>query len=391
MKIVRIECFPIGVPLRFPIRLPNVNITQLNTVLVKIHADCGTVGIAESGDTSSWYRGESQASICATICDVFARQILLGEDPRNLEKIVGAMDVISRENFQAKALVDCALHDLLGKAQGVPVYQLLGGRTRESVPLGWVLSAGEPDDVAQRARRAVDNGFVQLKVKVGRHTYDRDVASVAAVRAEVGDAIRVVLDANGSWHYETALKMLRRLDPYGLDFVEQPVPYNDLEGMARLRNKVGTPIYADEAVQEPQDLLRVVKAGAADGVILKLQKMGGLTKARKFLAVAEMLDIPILSSSLVGSTFEAAPSAHLMVSNRWASNFITESTGPLVVHGTMNSSEISPDTDLATEIPLFESGVTAPLDKPGFGLELNEAVFERCRGSEPARVARMPV
>jgi len=389
MKITRVECFPIGVPLRYPIRLPNINITRLNTVLLKIHTDTGLTGIAESGDTSSWYRGESQASICSMICDVIAPQLLLGEDPRNIEKIVGRMDIMVRENFQAKGIVDCALHDLVGKALEVPVYELLGGRTRESTPMGWVLSAGEPEDVARRARQAVDNGFIQLKVKVGRHTFDRDVASVAAVRSEVGSKARIVLDANGSWNYEQALKVLRRLEPYALDFVEQPLPYNDLDGMIRLRGKVGMPIYADEAVQEPQDLLALVKAGAADGVILKLQKMGGLLKARKFLAVAEMLDIPVLCSSLVGTTVEAAPAPHLWVSNHCASSCISESVGPLVVHGVMQSADIAPGADLVTEIPRFEQGRAHPLEKPGFGLELNEEVFQRCLDGRPAKVAEL--
>lgn len=389
MKITRVECFPLGVPLRFPIRLPNINITRLDTVLIKIHADNGLIGFAESGDTSPWYRGESQASICSMICDVIAPQLLLGEDPRSIEKIVGGMDVLIRENFQAKSLVDCALHDLVGKALGVPVYELLGGRSREDVPLCWVLSAGEPDEVASRARLAVDNGFVQLKVKVGRHTFDRDVASVAAVRAEVGDGMRVVLDANGSWNYEQALKMLRRLEPYGLEFIEQPLPYNDIEGMVRLRNKSATAIYADEAVQEPHDLLTLVKAGAADGFILKLQKMGGLTKARKVLAVAEMLGVPVLSSSLVGSTVEAAPSTHLWVSNHWASACISESVGPLVVHGVMQSADIEAGTDLVNVIPPFEQGRAMPLERPGFGLEINENVFRRFLGDGKASMASL--
>ncbi len=160
MKITKVECIPVSMPLKKPLRLPNVTITKLDTLLLRLHTDIGLVGIAESGDTSSWYRGESQASMVAMICDIFAPRILLGEDPRNIEKIVGAMDTLARDNNQAKALVDCALHDLKGKALGVPVYQLLGGRTRESAPLGWVLSAGEPAKVAEAALAAREAGFV---------------------------------------------------------------------------------------------------------------------------------------------------------------------------------------------------------------------------------------
>ncbi|MGF6673812.1 mandelate racemase/muconate lactonizing enzyme family protein [Paraburkholderia sp. WSM4174] len=195
MKITRVECIPISMPLKKPIKLPNVTITRLNTLLLAITADNGLVGYAESGDTSSWYRGESQASMTAMISDVFAPRILLGEDPGNIEKIVGMMDQLARDNNQAKALVDCALHELKGKSLGVPVYSLLGGRTREKIPLGWVLSAGEPEKVAELAIQVRDNGFSAFKLKVGRHTFDNDVATVREVRAALGPDAKITLDA----------------------------------------------------------------------------------------------------------------------------------------------------------------------------------------------------
>lgn len=377
-------------PLAKPIVLPNITITCLNTVLLRIHADNGLVGVAESGDTSSWYRGETQASISAMICDVFAPRILLGEDPCNIEKIVGAMDTLARDNNQAKALVDCALHDLKGKHLGVPVYQLLGGRTRESVPLGWVLSAGQPDKVAELALVALEEGFTAFKLKVGRGTFDNDVATAQAVREAIGYRARICLDANGSWNYEQALRTVRRLDAFDLDFIEQPLPHWDLDGMARLRERVRTPIYADEGAQELHHLREIADRRAADGVILKIQKVGGLIKAQRFLSVAQMLDLPVFCSTLIGSGVEACPSTHLWVANHWASQFMSESAGPLAVHAAWHSDLIPAGQDLALDGQRFARGCVVPNDAPGFGIRINEALLETIRTpGQAGRVAAL--
>ena len=120
-RIVRVECLPVSTPLVKPVIMPNTRITAIDSVVLKITADDGTVGIADSGDTSSWYRGELQESIIAMIANVIAPRVLLGEDPRAIEKLVGRMDLLVRDNNQAKATVDFALHDLKAKLYGVPL------------------------------------------------------------------------------------------------------------------------------------------------------------------------------------------------------------------------------------------------------------------------------
>jgi L-alanine-DL-glutamate epimerase-like enolase superfamily enzyme len=379
MKITRIECIPLSMPLKKPLRLPNVTITNLNTVLLRIYSDTGLVGIAESGDTSSWYRGESQASIMSMIGEIFAPRILLGENPGNIEKIVGAMDTLARDNNQAKALVDCALHDLKGKALGVPVYELLGGRTREAVPLGWVLSAGQPDEVAATAVAAKEAGYHAFKLKVGRGTFDNDVATAAAVRHALGDDAYIMLDANGSWNYEQALRTIRRLDRYQLAFVEQPLPHWDRDGMSRLRERIETPLYADEGAQELHHLREIAERRSADGVILKVQKVGGLLKAQRFLAVCRMLDLPVFCSTLIGSGIEACPSTHLWASDQWACQFMSESAGPLAVHAAWNSEDIAQGEDLALNGQRFHRGLAYPNDRPGYGVEVDETVLAKIR------------
>lgn len=388
MKIVKVECLPVSTPLKKPVIMPNTRIERIDSVVLKLTCDDGTVGFSDSGDTSSWYRGELQDSIMGMIGDVIAPRILLGEDPRRIEKIVARMDLLVRDNNQAKATVDFALHDLKGKLLGVPVYELLGGRTIEAARQGWVLSAGKPDDVAAEAKRAKDTGFALFKMKIGYGTIADDIAMVHAVRDTVGAEAYLTIDANGFWNYEKALHIIRKLDPCGLDLIEQPLPHWDIEGMARLRAQVRTPIYADESAQELHHLKEIVDRRAADGLFLKLQKAGGLLKAQRWLTMARLAGLPVHCGCMIGSGLEHSPSAHLWTSNEWATQGLNESIGPLMIHGAMESKHIAPGTDIALNIPRFEGGLCYPNEGPGFGIELNEAflVSQRTAGKSPRTV-----
>ena len=372
-KIVKVETFPVSTPLKKPVIMPNTRITSIDSVVLKITCDDGSVGFSDSGDTSSWYRGELQESIIAMISNVIAPRILLGEDPRNIEKIVAKMDLLVRDNNQAKATVDFALHDLKGKLLGVPVYELLGGRTIEAARQGWVLSAGKPDDVAAEAKRAKDVGFALFKMKIGYGTIQDDIDMVHAVRETVGTDAYLTIDANGFWSYEKALHIIRKIDSAGLDLIEQPLAHWDIEGMARLRAAVKTPIYADESAQELHNLKEIIDRRAADGLFIKLQKAGGLVKAQRWLTMARLAGLPVHCGCMIGSGLEHSPAAHLWVANEWATQGLNESIGPLMIHGTMESKNIAAGTDIALNIPKFEGGLCYPNEGPGFGIKLNEA------------------
>lgn len=371
-KIIKVECIPVSTPLKKPVIMPNTRITSIDSVVLKLTTDDGTVGFSDSGDTSSWYRGELQESIIAMIMNVIAPRILLGENPRNIEKIVAKMDLLVRDNNQAKATVDFALHDLKGKLLGVPVYELLGGRTVEAARQGWVLSAGKPDDVAAEAALAKQMGFHLLKMKIGYGTLQDDIDMVHAVRDTVGSDAYLTIDANGFWSYEKALHIIRKIDSCGLDLIEQPLPHWDIEGMARLRAQVKTPIYADESAQELHHLKEIIDRRASDGLFIKLQKAGGLVKSQRWLTLARLAGLPVHCGCMIGSGLEHSPAIHLWTSNEWATQGLNESIGPLMIHNTMESKNIAPGTDIALNVPRFEAGLAYPNEGPGFGIELNE-------------------
>lgn len=378
MKITKVDLIPVSSPLVKAFKMPGTVITHIHSLLLRIETDEGVVGVGDSGDTSTWYRGETQDSMAAMIRDHIAPRFLLGQDPFAIEKIVGQMDTFVRDNNQAKALVDFALHDLKGKAFGVPVYELLGGRTTDGSVQGWVAGAGSAEELAAEARRALDAGFALVKIKSGGDAA-ADLRNVAAVRSEIGDDVRLVLDVNGFWNYDQALRTIRRLDEFGLYCVEQPLPHWDIEGLARLRERVGTPIFADESAQELHHLKEIIDRRSADGLFIKLQKAGGLVKAQRWLTMARLAGLPVMSGCMIGSGLEASPSAHLMMSNQWASQFTHENLGPLIINNQMENAEQVITEDIADKVPVFRDGVLYPNEGPGFGIELNEAFIEANR------------
>lgn len=388
MRIVRVECIPVHTPLKRPIIIATTHIHRLDQIVLKIHTDDGLVGIADSGDTSAFYHGETHYSISGIIAGQIAPRILIGEDPRNIEKIVGRMDLIVRDNYHAKSMVDAALHDIKGKALGVPVYQLLGGKTVEAVDCGYVLMAAPVAQLIDEAGKALAAGFKVIKIKPSMN-YEESVTTMIELRAGLGDAARLMIDVNGMWNYDMAYKALRRWDAanVNLELIEQPLPYWDIEGMGRLREKVGTPIWADESARELQQIKEIIDRRAADGLFIKIQKAGGLLKAQRWLTLARLSGLPVMCGCMPGSGLEAAPAAHLLVADQWASQFVQESCGPLSIHDVYQLDGGPVTGEVASTTPRYENGRMFAPEGPGLGIELNdEFVREHTSTDLPVRV-----
>ena len=158
MKITKIECIPVSLKFSKPMVMSIGSIPAADSVVVKIHTDEGITGVAETGDTSVWYMGDSQDSIMHLIARVYGPQLLLGEDPFKIEKIVARMDKVVKLNQHSKAVVDYALHALVGKALNTPVYNLLGGLSNERIPLCFVMSSDSPEVVDEDGANMIKAG-----------------------------------------------------------------------------------------------------------------------------------------------------------------------------------------------------------------------------------------
>jgi L-alanine-DL-glutamate epimerase-like enolase superfamily enzyme len=377
MKITKIEIIPVSLPFAKPMIMSGGPVNWAHSVLLKLHTDEGFTGIAETGDTSMWYMGESQESILHNLTSIYAPQILLGEDPFNIETIIARMDKAVRINNHSKAVVDYALHDLMGKALGVPLYKLLGGKSNEKISLAYVMSSGTPEEVAAQARKLTEAGYGGLKLKVGANVVEEDAEMVAEVRRAVGSKVKIMTDTNGGWNYLQALKFLQQAGKYDLFLAEQPIPWWDMDGLARLRRKVDVPIFADEAAAELNDLHKLVQRDAIDGFFLKVPKAGGIRKSQKWVAIAQSMGLNVMTGCMINSGLGAAVEAHFLAATEWLGKIEQESIGPLNLHDLIDTTGGPVADDLGLTMPRYENGFLYPPEGPGLGIELNEAAVEK--------------
>jgi L-alanine-DL-glutamate epimerase-like enolase superfamily enzyme len=272
----------VRVPLVEPLKWSGGIRESASGLIVEVETDEGVVGVGEAP-------GPTLPAIQAVIERELA-QFLVGEDPLRTEWLVHRMEEYSRNwsgvGAYAIAGLELALLDLKGKALDVPVAELLGGLGRESVPVIGYLFIDEAEANAQKAAEFVEAGHTELKLKVGRDL-TQDYDTLAAIRERVGYDVKVRIDANMNWSVPAAIKWIKALEQFDLQFIEQPVPDFDLEGMATVRRAVSSPIAADEACTSVRSALELLKAEACDVFVVYPSEAGGLTRALQIAAIAE--------------------------------------------------------------------------------------------------------
>ncbi|MGD9118476.1 MAG: enolase C-terminal domain-like protein [Dehalococcoidia bacterium] len=375
MKIIKIECIPVSIRFAKPMKMGLGTAAVSDAVVVKIHTDEGITGICETGDTSLWYMGESQDSIIYNINKAYA-DILLGEDPFNIEKIIARMDKAVKLNNQSKAVIDYALHDIIGKAHGVPVYTILGGLSNPKIPLAFVMSSGTPKEVQAEGRSLVKAGFKALKLKVGGKSVEEDIEITGALREAVGKDIKIMTDTNGGWNYLEALKFLQGAAEFDLFLSEQPVPWWDMDGLARLRRKVNVPIFADESAAEPSDVLKLVQRDAVDGLFLKVPKAGGIHKSQKWVSIAQAAGLLVMTGCMIDTSLGGAANAHFLAATEWMGKIEQESIGPLNMLNVPDTVSTPLKDFLGKTLLRYEGGFLYPPDSPGLGIELREEALK---------------
>jgi L-alanine-DL-glutamate epimerase-like enolase superfamily enzyme len=294
--MLTLEAAPMNLKLREPFRISRGVQHYAHCVVAKITAR-GATGLGEAAPTA--YYGETQESVLSCLSAYAAH---LGSDPFALEDILTAVEHAIGRNGAARAAVDLALHDLAGKLLGVPLFQLLGLNPANTPRTSFTLGIDTPAEMRRKALEA--RGYPILKVKVGTKS---DLENIKAIR-EVSDAI-IRVDANAGWTPKEAIRMIGRLEPYKIEFVEQPVPAHDLEGLRLIRENVGLPIFADESCVTLEDIPRV--AGCVDGINIKLMKTGGLRHALKMIHVARAHHLQIMLGCMIESAIAITAAAHL--------------------------------------------------------------------------------
>lgn len=374
MKIVKIETIPLHMPVKEPLVESHGTFSIFDHVIVKLHADNGVFGLGEVEAYPSFERPgcETQEGIVAIIRDYLGPAII-GEDPFNIALIWKKMDHAVEAYWRVKAAIDIALYDLLGKHLGIPSYNLLGGKVRDSYVVegvGYGMSIGTPQKMADVAKKAVARGYRQLELKSGdAEKPERDVERLPMVREAIGTDIPIKVDFNGFYETKTALRLIKQMEPLGVQMIEQPAKYWDLEGLALIRNNTTTTIVVDESVETPQDMMRVIRAGAADAVHIKPTVKGGLTIAKKIAAVAEAAGLGIVPGS-------SAPSGVGIGAVRTFMATCTNLAGG--THGSPSDTLI--EDIVKNPIPLDATTVQIP-SEPGLGIALDEEKLHKYRAN----------
>ena len=293
MKITSVRAIPLAVPIREAAPVASSwSARASKQILVEVRTD---------GELTGW--GEAFAygvplAVCNIIEDGLA-PIVAGQDPTEIEALVDRMHralmIWGRRGLAMMAVsgVELALWDLAGKARGVPVYALLGGLVQRSVRAYASLPRYESAaDVARATAAMARQGFTAIKI------HQTDVGSVAAAREAVGAGVELMLDTNCPWSVEEAIRMGRRLEKYGLRWLEEPVwPPEDYAGLARVREATTTSIACGENEATVFGFREIVRAGAADVLQPSVTKVGGLLELKKIATVAAAANVTLVPHS----------------------------------------------------------------------------------------------
>ncbi|GGP97026.1 muconate cycloisomerase [Actinomadura coerulea] len=363
MKIEKIETFCVALPTRRSFGVSGGAVAVAGRpslrVLVKVSAE-GAHGWGEATPIPAWTY-ETAESIVTTI-DRYLAPAITGRPAWDLDGVTSAFDRAINRGFSigaplAKSAVDVALHDLLGRAAGVPLGVMWGRRRRETIDLGWIVSGRSAAEVADSVAEGRGLGYRAFKVKVGMGPEDAEV--VEAVRLHAGDDAALWVDANQGYTVRSALTLARRLEDLGVTAFEQPLPANDIAGLRRLRDLCPIPVALDESLRHPSDLATFVRLDAVDVAIAKVQRTGGLTLSRRLCSLAEDCGVALMGSGLTDSDLGLAASLHLF------SAFGVDTPVDLNGRQFIESPYAGPTVEI-------RDGTARVPDAPGLGVEVDE-------------------
>ena len=356
MRIQQIESTPIAIPLQgkreqwaFGECEPH-----LTAVIVELRTDDGLSGWGECCCL------HPTADITREIVDS-SWSFLKGESPFDVERILKKILIQGTWHWHqhtanwALAGIEMALWDLIGKSLRTPVYRLMGGAFRRSVPFIAFLFRDTPDAMAREAEEFLRQGFETFYLKVGiDETNDLEVVRV--IRETIGPKKRLRVDANEAWSPATAVRMMRRLEAFDLEFVEQPLLASDLDGLVDLRKRTNVPIGLDQSAWTLAEVFEVVKKGAADVLVIDPGKAGGLWACKKVAGIAEAVGIPLCTHA--GNTFGIGLAAIVQLSV----------STPNMLYANQTYYPRLQD-DILKKPFKFEKGCLPLLESPGLGVE----------------------
>lgn len=311
MKITGIALGKLKVALKTPFKTALRRVDHMEDVVIVLETDTGHQGYG-SAPATAVITGETHGSIIEAIRTMIAPSII-GEEIRNLNRIVTLIQKSIFGNFSAKAAVEIALYDLFAQSFAAPLYRVLGGG-EPVISTDITISVDYIDKMVEDAIRAVDAGFEALKIKVGKDLA-LDIQRVKAIAAAISDRALLRLDANQGWTPKQTVMALRELENSGiaLEFVEQPVRGDDVQGMKYITERVSTAVMADESTFGPKEVIDLIQMRGADIINIKLMKTGGVASAINIADIASLYGIECMIGCMMETSIGVSAAAHVAV------------------------------------------------------------------------------
>jgi len=361
LKITDVEIFLFDIPLTAPFRIAIGEMTAANDLLIRIRTDQGIVGLGEACPFPP-ITGETQATNAAAAVSI--RSMIVGKDPLAIDDLLRLIGPIVHSNPSTVAAFDMALHDILGKVAGLPLFRLLGG-TKSTFETDITTGLDTPEKMAAEAKSYADLGYRTLKVKVGLDP-DEDVVRMTAVRDAVGPKIAIRIDANQGWAVPQAIHALRKMAPLNIQLCEQPVRAADIAGMRAVRAQSPIPIMADEALFGPSDGIDLIRAEACDTFNIKLMKAGGILNSLRIAHIADAANMRCMVGCMLETRLALTAAAHVVASQA------------NIVYADLDGNSEHESDPIVDGITVKAGTLTLP-EKPGLGCDVDPAFVKKLK------------
>ncbi len=353
MKVTRLTAWPVRMQLADPYTIAYETVEEVTNVFLRLDTDRGTAGCGCAAPDQA-VTGENAATVLRALTEI-AEPVVVGSDPLRFARILDATRKTMKAFPSARAALDMALHDIVGKVAGLPVWKLLGGfrtRMRTSITIG-ILPVAETVAAAQRR---VAEGFHSLKIKGGREVLS-DIERIVKVREAVGESIELRFDANQGYTVEQCLQFVQGARLARIELIEQPTPGGEPDLLGSVTAQTSLPIMADESLRSLRDAFRLARRDLIDMVNIKLMKVGGIAEATQVNAVARAAGLEAMVGCMDEAGLGIAAGLHFALSR------------PNVMYADLDG-HLDLIGDPTAHAVRLREGVLYPVGEAGLGIDL---------------------